>query len=87
MRPPTGAENLRSICVPGLIEAPLPVIAFLRAVEGEKLICVFNLGHGPARFSCPPLAQAQPLDWGCGRAAFSPTGLNLGPLSAWFGRL
>ncbi len=70
-----------------LVEAPLPVIAFLREAEGEKLICVFNLGREPARFSCPPLARAEPLDWGCGRAALSPTGLNLGPLSAWFGRL
>jgi alpha-glucosidase len=70
-----------------LIEAPLPVIAFLREAEGEKLLCVFNLGHTPARFDCPALVQAQPLDWGCGRATFSPAGLNLGPLSAWFGRL
>jgi len=70
-----------------LIEAPLPVIAFIREAEGEKLICAFNLGQEPARLSCPPLAQAEPLDWGCGRAALSPAGLNLGPLSAWFGRL
>ena len=70
-----------------LVDAPLPVIAFLRRVEGETLICVFNLGQEPARFSCPPLARAEPLDWGCGRTAFSPTGLNLGPLSAWFGKL
>jgi alpha-glucosidase len=70
-----------------LIEAPLPLIAFLRRAEGQTLICVFNLGSEPARFSCPPLARAEPLDWGCGRVAFSPTGLNLGPLSAWFGTL
>ena len=70
-----------------LVEAPLPLIAFMREVDGEKLICVFNLGREPARFSCPPLAQAEPLGWGCGRAALSPAGLNLGPLAVWFGRL
>ena len=70
-----------------LVEAPLPLIAFIREAEGEKLICVFNMGREPARFSCPPLAQAEPLDWGCGRTAFSPAGLNLGPLAAWFGKL
>jgi alpha-glucosidase len=71
-----------------LVEAPLPVIAFLREADGETLICVFNLGHEPARFSCPPLSRAEPLDdWGCGRATFSPAGLKLGPLSAWFGKL
>jgi len=70
-----------------LVEAPLPLIAFMRKVDGEKLICVFNLGREPARFSCPPLAQAEPLGWGCGRAALSPAGLNLGPLAVWFGRL
>jgi len=70
-----------------LVDAPLPVIAFIRQTEGEKLICVFNLGQEPARFSCPPLSRAEPLDWGCGRAAFSPAGLNLGPRAAWFGKL
>jgi len=70
-----------------LIETPLPVIAFLREAGGEKLLCAFNPGREPARLDCPSLARAQPLDWGCGRAAISPAGLNLGPLSAWFGRL
>jgi alpha-glucosidase len=70
-----------------LLEAPLPLIVFTREVEGEALLCAFNLGREAQRLSHPRLANAQPLDWGCGRAAFSPTGLNLGPLSAWFGKL
>ena len=81
-----GSEALR-LGTLSLMDAPLPVIAFLREAEGEKLICVFNLGHEPARFLCPPLGRAEPLGWGCGRATFSPAGLNLGPLAAWFGKL
>jgi len=69
-----------------LIETPLPVIAFLRQADGEKLLCAFNPGREPARLDCPSLAQAQPLDWGCGHTRLSPGGLDLGPLAAWFGK-
>ena len=68
-----------------LLDASLPLIAFTREVEGERLLCVFNLGAEPHRFTDPLLARAAPLDHGCGRATFAPNGLTLGPLSAWFG--
>ena len=70
-----------------LLDVPLPLIAFLRVLEGETLFCAFNLGREPQRLSHPRLANAEPLDWGCGRASLAPTGLTLGPLSAWFGKL
>lgn len=70
-----------------LLDAPLPVIAFLREQGEEKLLCVFNLGTEPHRFVGAQLAKAEPLDWGCGHATFSPYGLTLGPRSAWFGSL
>jgi alpha-glucosidase len=70
-----------------LREAPLPLIAFTREADGERLLCVFNLGTEPHRFSDPLLQRAAPLDWGCGRATFSPQGLLLGARACWFGQL
>jgi alpha-glucosidase len=68
-----------------LLDATLPLIAFTRETENEKLLCVFNLGPETLRFAHPVLAKAEPLNWGCGHAAFAPNGLTLGPSSAWFG--
>ncbi len=70
-----------------LLDLPLPLIAFTREVEGERLLCVFNLGAEPHRCSDPLLNRAEPLDWSCGRTSLAPNGLTLGPLAAWFGRV
>jgi alpha-glucosidase len=70
-----------------LLPSPLPLIAFVREQGDEKLLCVFNLGQETLRFDDPLLSRAEPLDWGCGWSHFSPNGLSLGPLSAWFARL
>ena len=46
-----------------LVEAPLPLIAFIRQAEGEeKPICVFNLGREPARAS-PARRWPRPSRW------------------------
>jgi alpha-glucosidase len=70
-----------------LLQAPLPLIAFVREDGDEKLLCVFNLGQETLRFDDALLSRAEPLDWGCGWTHFSPAGLSMGPLAAWFGRL
>jgi alpha-glucosidase len=36
-----------------LIEAPDTVVAFTRAAEGERVLCVFNLGESPVAFAPP----------------------------------
>jgi len=81
-RSPTLREGTQT-----LLDAPLPLIVFTREGAGETLLCVFNLGPEPHRFTDPLLARAEPLGWGCGRSTFSPYGLTLGPRAAWFGRL
>lgn len=70
-----------------LLDAPLPLIAFTRAVAEETLLCVFNPGAERHRFNDPLLGRAEPLEWGCGQSSFSPYGLTLGPRAAWFGKL
>ena len=64
-----------------LLEAPLPVIAFVR---GESLLCAFNLGPEAVRWTAP---EAQALDFGSGHAVRQGDALVLGPWSAWFGVL
>ncbi len=50
-------------------------------------MCVFNLGQETLRFDDALLATARTAGLGLrGWTHFSPAGLNLGPLAAWFGR-
>jgi alpha-glucosidase len=66
-----------------LLDAPLPLIAFIR---GGDLLCVFNLGPDPIRWTLPRGATS------CGFICPGTTeqdgdALTLGPSSAWFGRV
>ncbi len=63
-----------------LLEAPLPVIAFLR---GENVVCAFNLGPDEMRWTVR--RGAKPAHAGTGQAAMEGDSLVLGPFSAWFG--
>ena len=64
-----------------LLDAPLPLIAFMR---GEKMLCVFNLGPNEVRWAAP---QADSLTPGVGDIAREGSQLVLGPFSAYFGAL
>ncbi len=69
------------------LEAPAPVLAFWRAYEGERVLCVFNLSRENVTFSHATLSAAAALTIGCGEAAVSGSELVLGPLAGWLGRL
>ena len=64
-----------------------PVLAFLRAEEGEHLLCVFNMSRRAAGFQDAMLSGASPLDIGCGAVKANAGSLELAPLSAWFARI
>ena len=70
-----------------LVEADAPVLAFLRSEGDERMLCVFNMSRRPATFRNEVLSGAAPTDFGCGEARMAANQLDLGPLSAWFGRL
>jgi len=70
-----------------LLDAPLPLIAFLREHGDEKLLCIFNLGPEVVHFSDNQAARALTVLKGCGEVTETADGLTLGPRSAWFGIL
>jgi alpha-glucosidase len=37
-----------------LLEADGGLLCFERLFRGERLLCVFNLGHGPVAWTIPP---------------------------------
>jgi alpha-glucosidase len=65
-----------------LLEGPL---SFVREANGERIICVFNLGDGEVTQTQPGPVRA--LGFGTGTAKVSGTNLILGPRSAFFGLL
>ena len=69
------------------LDIPAPVLAFVRAAEGERVLCVFNLSREDATFQSGLLHTASALDMGCGEATLAGGKLALGPLTAWLGRL
>jgi alpha-glucosidase len=69
------------------VPAPTPILAFSRNLDGERLLCVFNLSRGPVTFGLGAFGPVQALDLGCGEAKVAAGSLELGPLACWFGRL
>jgi alpha-glucosidase len=67
-----------------LLDAPAPVLAFIRRHEDETICCVFNLSRAPVSYR---IARAVPLALGCGAARLEGDRLTLAPLTAWFGLL
>jgi alpha-glucosidase len=70
-----------------VVESPAPLLAYLRSNEGESVLCVFNMSREPHEFRDARVAGARELPFGCGQVKIEPGGLQLGPLSAWFGRV
>ncbi|HEY0106938.1 MAG TPA: alpha-glucosidase family protein [Rhizomicrobium sp.] len=66
------------------LDADKPVLAFVRAHGGERVLCVFNLGRDDATFVHPLVAQGRVLGLGCGNSMDAGEALHLGPLACRF---
>jgi alpha-glucosidase len=69
------------------VDAPAPVLAFVRAHESERVLCVFNMSRDKAAFRNGLVSKATATRWGCGESKATGDELTLAPLSAWFARL
>jgi len=65
-----------------LLEAPDPLIAFIR---GGEMLCLFNLEDETRQWRLP--RPAVEIALGTGAAALADGVVTLPPLSAWFGQL
>jgi alpha-glucosidase len=70
-----------------MIEAPEPILAFLRRQGVETIACVFNMSGVPVVFGDERLAGAEPLEPSTGAAGLDGAALHLGPHAARFLRL
>ncbi|HEY4114096.1 MAG TPA: alpha-amylase family glycosyl hydrolase [Rhizomicrobium sp.] len=69
------------------LEAPHPILAFIRQYADERLLCLFNMGGEPAEFGGAEVKNAAVADIGCGKTEQSVGRLRLGPYAGWFGSL
>jgi alpha-glucosidase len=67
------------------LDAPEPVLAFLRTFENERVLCVFNFGSETVSFRHPLVAAATPIIISADSVAASGNDLRLTPRTAWFG--
>jgi alpha-glucosidase len=67
------------------LDAPDPVLAFLRSYEREQVICVFNFGSAEASFRHSMLIDAVPLAITSPGARTAGDALLLPPYGTWFG--
>jgi len=65
------------------LDAPAPILAFIRAHEGERVLCVFNMGREIAVFTGE---TGSPIV-GCGEVLSSAGRLDLAPYAAWLAAL
>jgi alpha-glucosidase len=69
------------------LEAPDPILAFVREHEGERVACVFNLSDEPRAVDLPAASGAALLDLRAGEAELRGGSLGLSPRAAVFLRL
>ncbi len=62
------------------------MLAFTRAHDGERILCVFNMSAGDATFTHPLVEKGKVLGLGCGNSSDKGETLNLGPFAARFGQ-
>jgi len=67
-----------------LLDAPPPLLAFIREGEGERILCVFNFGDEKQSLE---YAAGTALEFGSGETARDGDKLTFGPLAAWFERV
>jgi alpha-glucosidase len=69
------------------LDAPEPLLAFVRRHGGESVACVFNLGGEPQVLDDPALQGAEPLALRSGEAELRGASLGLSPYAAVLLRL
>jgi alpha-glucosidase len=69
------------------VDAPAPVLAFVRSYENQSLICLFNMGEEVAEFSEEFLGAAKAVAIGFGDATVAGNDIRLGSYACWFGSL
>ena len=67
-------------------DAPEPILAFERSLDGARTLCVFNLGPDPAAFDAGGLGPLAPLGGHGFSGAPAGAGATLGPFDAFFAR-
>jgi alpha-glucosidase len=67
------------------LDAPAPILAFTREIDGERLLCVFNLGAAPATLALPAPIAAPLLQHGA--VSLENDSVKLGPYAALIARL
>jgi alpha-glucosidase len=70
-----------------IIESQQPILAFLRAFEKERVICIFNMSSDEAVFCHDNLAASQSLGIERGSVEVNGKQLSLGPFAAHLARL
>jgi len=68
------------------VDAPAPILAFTRACENERVLCVFNMSKDAAGFASGALTAANALIAN-GNATLRNGRLDLGPYGAWLARI
>ncbi len=68
-------------------DAGTQILAFERASQDERVLCVFNMSAANAVFEDASLGRAKPLDVGHGNMLRGPHTLELEPYGVWLGRL
>ena len=69
------------------LDAPEPLLAFLRTFADERVLCVFNMSREEALFKDSRIAAGIPLPIAIGDAGISGNALSVSPYGAWFARL
>ncbi|MGH6887889.1 MAG: alpha-amylase family glycosyl hydrolase [Rhizomicrobium sp.] len=65
------------------LDAPEPVLVFLRSYERERVLCVFNFGKTEVSFCHPLLAAASPIAISVETTPVAGSSLSLRPHTAW----
>ena len=70
-----------------LVDASGDILAFIRAHEGQRLLCVFNMGDSAAEFTIPAGLSPHNLDCPGVTAAPIDGEIDLEPFGSYIGRL
>ncbi len=69
------------------LDVPAPVLAFVRAYDGERILCVFNMSDEETSFRDGRIAGAEPIDIGRANVQCSGDVFTAAPYAAWFGHV
>ncbi|MBV9571588.1 MAG: alpha-glucosidase [Alphaproteobacteria bacterium] len=69
------------------IDAPPPLLGFIREWEGEQLLCLFNMCAEPAEFVQKPVSERSMPSIGSGLQEPDGNTVRLPPYGSWFGSL